>query len=295
MTARSRRLFLFPLMMASLGTIAVIALTDATFCQFTLHVPRSGPGDAPPGYKDVAIRAADGVTLRAWFAPAKQSEGNCVLVLHGIGDSRRGSAGFAPLFLENHYSVLMPDSRGHGSSGGELVTYGLLEKYDVLAWASWARAQHCDKLYGLGESLGGAILIQSAGLGSDFKAIAAECAYSDLRAIASYRVRQITGLPEAIGGPLIIDTSMIYARLRYGLDLSQVSPVKTIAQARTPVLLIHGLLDTRTPYWHSQALEAANPHNSLWLVPGAGHTGANSANPQEFREKVLTWFQDHSQ
>ena len=36
------------------------------------------------------------------------------------------------MFLEEGYSVLLPDSRGHGTSGGELVTYGLLEKRDVL-------------------------------------------------------------------------------------------------------------------------------------------------------------------
>ena len=65
------------------------------------------------------------------------------MVLHGIGDSRQGSAGFAPLFLDQGYSVLLPDSRGHGASGGELVTYGLWEKYDVLDWARWLRQHDC--------------------------------------------------------------------------------------------------------------------------------------------------------
>ena len=66
------------------------------------------------------------------------------------------------MFLKAGYSVLMPDSRAHGESGGEIVTYGLLEKFDVARWAAWARQHKCEKLYGLGESLGGAILLEAA-------------------------------------------------------------------------------------------------------------------------------------
>jgi alpha-beta hydrolase superfamily lysophospholipase len=57
-----------------------------------------------------------------WLIPSK-SNGNCVPVLHGIADSRAGSIGFAPMFLNEGYAVLLPDSRAHGASGGQLVTY----------------------------------------------------------------------------------------------------------------------------------------------------------------------------
>jgi fermentation-respiration switch protein FrsA (DUF1100 family) len=215
------------------------------------------------------------------------------MILHGIGDNRQGAAGFAPMFLSAGYSVLLPDGRAHGHSGGELVTYGLLEKYDVLAWAVWVKSQGCVKLYGLGESLGAAILLQAAPLTSDFRAIAAESAYSDLRSIARHRVHEMTRLPNWLGGPLVLETSIRYARLRYGLDLGTVSPLESIRQTQTPILLIHGLNDTRTPYWHSQILAVADPNAQLWLVPGADHTAAYATVPDEFRAKVLAWFAEN--
>jgi hypothetical protein len=218
------------------------------------------------------------------------------MVLHGIGDSRQGSAGYAPLFLNEGYSVLLPDSRAHGSSEGELVTYGLLEKSDVLLWAHWLRQQNCNSLYALGESLGGAVLVQAAALGADFRAIVAESPFADLTATAEFRVRQMFHLPpllQSVIPSLLVQNSMTYAKFRYGIDLRQVRPIHSIRRTVTPILLIHGLRDSRTPYWHSQALASADARSMLWLVPNAEHTGAYSTTPTEFRRRVLGWFAEH--
>lgn len=218
------------------------------------------------------------------------------MVLHGIGDSRQGSAGYAPIFLEPGYSVLLPDSRGHGTSGGEFATYGLLEKRDVLSWAQWLREQDCKALYALGESLGGSVLIQAVTAGTDFRAIVAESAFADLEAIAEFRVRQMFRLPrflESVLPEIIVRNSMIFAKFCYSLDLGQVSPVGSMSRTSTPVLLIHGLQDSRTPYRHSQMLARANPRSALWLLPNAEHTGAYAAAPEEFRRRALTWFAEH--
>jgi hypothetical protein len=269
----------------------------AVFCQFTLHVPRRLPA-TPPGtaWRTVSIRAFDGVQLIGWFVPPAVSNGNCVIVLHGIGDSRQGSAGYAPMFLEQGYSVLLPDSRGHGASGGELVTYGLWEKYDVLDWARWLQQHECRALYGLGESLGASVLIQAAALGGGFHAIAADSAYADLQAIAETRVDQMFHLPPLLQSSVpwfLVHNSITFARYRYGVDLRQAAPLDSMRRTSTPTLLIHGLEDSRTPYWNSQALARASAQSVLWLVPNAEHTRAYAAAPNEFRRRVLAWFAAH--
>jgi fermentation-respiration switch protein FrsA (DUF1100 family) len=176
------------------------------------------------------------------------------------------------------------------------ATYGLLEKSDVLSWAHWLRQQDCKALYALGESLGGSVLIQAAALGTDFRAIVAESLFADLQAIAEFRVRQMFHLPpllQSVIPSLLVPNSMTYARLRYGIDLRQVLPSESIHRTATPILLIHGLRDSRTPCWHSQALARANANCVLWLVPNAEHTGAYSTTPTEFRRRVLGWFAEH--
>ncbi|HLG97945.1 MAG TPA: alpha/beta fold hydrolase [Bryobacteraceae bacterium] len=265
------------------------------FCAVTLHVPRT-VGATPLNAKDVELSAIDGAKLRAWWMRPAAPNGDCVIVLHGIADSRQGSAGFAPMFLAQGYSVLAPDSRAHGESGGNFVTYGLLEKYDVLGWAHWMSSNGCRKIYGLGESLGASILIQAAAVEPIFAAIVSECPYADLREIAEYRMRQVLRLPPVLVGPiatLVIGSALSYARLFDGLDFRQVSPVTSIAHSSTPILLIHGLADIKTPPSQSEKLAAANPRDPLWLVPNARHTGASAAAPDEFRLRVLTWFASH--
>ena len=276
----------------------------AVFCNATLHVHRKLPdssesadiGGRLGAVRDMMVRARDGATLRAWFVESKLRTTRCVVILHGIADSRTGSAGFAPMFLERGYSVLIPDARAHGSSGGDLVTYGLLESHDLLNWADRLKASGCTRIYGLGESLGAASLIQACSLAPVFRAAVAEGSYADLRSIAEYRTQQLLGHSGAIpsfAAHSIVSASIVFARLRYGLDFDRASPREAILRSQTPILLIHGLTDDRTPPSHSIAIHAANPRGALWLVPGAGHTAAAAAAPEEFRRRVLGWFDDH--
>jgi len=273
---------------AALVLAILTALTGGVFCGATLHVPRR-LGAAPPGADTVAIAASDGARMSAWWMRPANWNGNCVTVLHGIGDSRVGSAGFAPLFLNEGYAVLLPDSRAHGASEGRFVTYGLFEKYDTLSWADWMRRAGCGKVYALGESLGAAVLIQAAAVRPVFSAIVAECAFADLRETAEYRARFAAG-PAA---KFVVGSGMLYARFADGLDFTLVSPLRSIALARTPILLIHGLADSRTPPSNSERLAEANKSDPLWLVPNALHTGAAAAAPAEFRSRVLAWFAGH--
>jgi len=78
------------------------------------------------------------------------------------------------------------------------------------------------------------------------------------------------------------------------MDFHEASPADAVVEVTTPILLIHGLKDTNIPPEQSRAIAARNPRNIiLWLVPGAGHTGAFATAPAEFRARVLGWFRDH--
>jgi dipeptidyl aminopeptidase/acylaminoacyl peptidase len=294
--------------LGSLSAIAAIAtllfvLAGVVLCESAVRVPRHSLPLVPFAYdpavhwRPVQIAATDGVVLRAWLPEG--GSGNCILALHGIGDSRVGQLGLTRLFLNNGYTVLAPDSRGHGESGGGLVTYGLREADDVHRWVSWLiGSEHPRNVFGVGESLGAAVLLQSLALDSRFSAVVAECPFANLERIAEDRVLQ--RLPPPLQTPRVavvpvVWAGFLYARLRYGLDFRDASPESALAKATTPVLLIHGLKDTNTPPVHSEILAAKNVQNvTLWLVPGAGHTAAFGTAPQEFRKRVLGFLADHS-
>jgi uncharacterized protein len=96
-----------------------------------------------------------------------------------------------------------------------------------------------------------------------------------------------------LGRPAIW-SAVVYAHVRYGIDLLQPSPLDAAAHSSVPVLLIHGEDDRNIAPRHSQLIVAAAPgHAELWLVPHAGHTMAWAVVQREFEGRLLRWFATH--
>jgi alpha-beta hydrolase superfamily lysophospholipase len=299
--------------MRKLGILAVLGLLAATVpagvvvADAFLHPARKtlGAGSRNAAVQlaesqgahieDAQIAAADGVPLRAWFFRAAAPSGNAVILLHGVADNRTGTVGFARIFLARQYDVLAIDSRAHGESGGSLATYGLLEVDDLHRWADWLTKDRGERrLFGLGESMGAAILLQALRDDHRFAAVAAESPFSSLREVAYYRLAAKLHCGPWLGRTLlrpIVETGFWYARLRYGLKLDRVSPAAAAASTQVPILLIHGAEDRNIPPSQSrQILAAARGRAELWIVPHAGHTAACAQSPVEFERRVTAWF-----
>jgi dipeptidyl aminopeptidase/acylaminoacyl peptidase len=290
--------------LVSSAFVGIVAVEGA------LHTPRKplGPADKEfaqtiatrnqAAMSEVAIRAEDGVTLLAWNFIPHGGNGNTVIFLHGQGDNRAGMLGNADLFLRHGYSVLLPDARAHGESGGSIVTYGVEERSDLVRWYSWleqSQAPHC--IYGLGESMGAAVLLQTIATEPGFCAVVAESSFSSFREAAYIRLGEEFHAGPWLGRTLLrpaVETGLLYARVRYGVDLALASPINAVASSRVPIFLIHGLSDTNMPPYNSERMKAANPAVMLWEPAGAGHCGAAEAAPAEYERLVTSWFESHT-
>jgi uncharacterized protein len=205
--------------------------------------------------------------------------------------------GTAEMLLRYHFSVLLPDARSHGESGGTIATYGFFEADDVRRWSEWlARAERPRCAYGIGDSMGGAELLSSLGAGTSFCGVIAESTFSSFRSVSYERLGQAFHTGPWLGKSLLrpaVEVALIYARIRYGAGLAQVSPARAVALSAVPVMLIHGLADTNLAPSNSEQIRQANPRVALWEPPTAGHCGASSANPGEYERRVLDWFATH--
>jgi len=248
--------------------------------------------------QDISIRTEDNLLLKAWLIEPSSGNGNAVLLLHGLSDNRIGTLGYAELLLTHGYTVLMPDARAHGESEGTIATYGLIERHDIRDWAHWLSTnQHPKCIFGFGESMGAAQLLQSLGGNPIFCAVAAESPFSDLREVGYDRVGQFFHTGPWLGRTLlrpVIEISFIYSRWKYGFGLQHVSPAEVTSSTKVPVLLIHGQMDSNIPVRHSRRIKILVPAVAVWEVPGTDHCGAISVAPQEFRRRVLDWFESHS-
>jgi len=246
--------------------------------------------------QDATVVSADGVELKAWFAQPLNANGNAVILLHGVGDNRQGMMGFSTEFLSEGYTVLLPDSRGHGSSGG-IPTYGIREGDDLVLWYNWLRS-HCaiKSLYGMGESMGAAILLQALDR-VPFCAVVAESPFASFRQIAYIRVGQFLHTGAWMGKTILrpsIEFAFLYGWLTQGVWLPDASPEDSVARTQVPILLIHGLADASIPVQQSEAIFARrNGPVDLWEVPKAGHCGASALARGEFDRRVNDWFNRH--
>ena len=285
--------------------IACVAI-GITVAEIALHPHRRALTDAeqaqaPAWAKDdgatlttVEIKTADGIPFRAWEVDPEDSNGSAVLLLHGRGGNRLEMTNYADMLLVHGYSVLMPDARGHGSSGGKLVTYGLLERNDIHQWVQWLIAnRHPNCVYGFGESMGAAELLQSLEVEPGFCAVAAECPFSTFREIAYDRMGQPFHLGPWVGRTILrpaVESAFWYVRVRYRLDMNQVSPETAVEKSKTPIQLIHGQSDTNIPIRHSRRLAGANSAIVLWELPNTGHSNAIDTSPDELELHLVKWF-----
>jgi dipeptidyl aminopeptidase/acylaminoacyl peptidase len=248
--------------------------------------------------QDVSIRAGDGSQLRGWFARPANANRDVVMLFHGVGDNRQGMMGYAELFLSNGFAVLVPDSRAQGESGGVFPTYGIKESNDVHRWFNWLETeQHPKCVFGIGESMGAAILLQAVEVENRFCAVVAESSFANFRQVAYVRVGQVFQTSTWLGRVALrpaVEMAFLYGGLTRGVNLADASPERAVAGSRVPIFLIHGLADENIPPQQSEWIRDQNPAEIiLWDVPNAGHCGAVNAARQEFDTRVLGWFNSH--
>jgi fermentation-respiration switch protein FrsA (DUF1100 family) len=250
----------------------------------------------------VNLAAIDGVILRGWYLRASSGNNDAVILLHGQSDNRAGMLDTAELMLKNGYSVLLPDARGHGQSGGDLATYGVKESRDIQRWFDWLAAEYRPNcIDGLGDSMGAAELLQSLSVEKHFCAVVAESSFASFREASYDRIGEWIGTGPWVGQTIfrpVVWFGLLYARMRYGVDLSHNNPGIAVANSNVPVLLIHGLMDTNLPPRNSEMIlsksGAQNSRVVLWEPKYAGHCGAATAEPYEYDRRVLGWFEDHN-
>lgn len=283
--------------------IGVIAIEGATHLQ---RIPlteaerdqaRRVAAQSHAELSDVEIAAQDGAQLRAWSIHFRNGNGDAVILLHGQGDNRAGMLGPAQMLLRHGYSVLLPDARAHGMSGGNLATYGVLEADDIRRWFEWLKQNESPRcIDGLGDSMGAAQLLESLRVAGGFCAVVAESPFATFREAAYDRLGQQFSTGPWLGRTLLrpaLFSGVDYERLRYGIDFRRADPAAVVAGTGVPVLLIHGLADSNLPPRHSEAIRARNPRVMLWEPQGAEHCGASTSAPEEYERRVVGWFSEH--
>ncbi|MEW6489738.1 MAG: alpha/beta fold hydrolase [Thermodesulfobacteriota bacterium] len=233
--------------------------------------------------EDAWIPAPDGVLLHGWvLRPAAPPRGTCVF-FHGNAENVSTHVNAILWLVEAGYQVVAVDYRGFGRSGGEADLAGThADALATLAWVFQRADVDPDRVFVLGQSLGGAVAVYAVARSPHRKRVRlliVDSAPAGYRRIAREKIARL------------ILTWPFQHLLALGFDdrhsaerwIGKVSPV--------PVLLLHGGRDRIVPVRHARLLhELAPDPKGLWIVQDAGHIQALAHPP--LREHLLEVLPD---
>ncbi|MBM4200705.1 MAG: alpha/beta hydrolase, partial [Gammaproteobacteria bacterium] len=100
-----------------------------------------GPQDFALAGETVSFSTDDGVQIEAWWLPAMSPARGIVIVTPGGDHTRQAMLPRAAFLVRGGYDVLAIDLRGHGESGGQFISPGLVERHDVMAAIRYVRSR----------------------------------------------------------------------------------------------------------------------------------------------------------
>ncbi len=252
------------------------------------HVGRAvvPPAQLGAAHEDVSFETNDGLTLHGWYVPSRN--GAAVIAFPG----RKGPQPHARMLARHGYGVLLFDRRGEGESDGDPTSWGWGNEKDLKAAIGFLqRRTDVDpaRIGGLGLSVGGEMMIQTAAETNALKAVASEGA-------------GMRSLREAVDTPPSADTLLgipfkaveTAATAVFHDQAPPASLVDLVAKiGPRPLLLMYsGKGQGGEVQLNPEFYGAAADPKTLWEIPGAGHTGGIRAQPEEYERRVMTFFDE---
>ncbi|MBR4941367.1 MAG: alpha/beta hydrolase [Clostridia bacterium] len=237
------------------------------------------------------ITAKDGVSLTGHWCPHPTPK-RVIIAMHGWRSSwTHDFASIAAFWYDKGCSVLYPDQRGQNESGGDYMSFGMLERFDCLDWINWVN-EKCGEdipLYLAGVSMGATSVLMASELelAPNVRGVLADCGFTDPEAIWRHVTKTNLHLPYTIQRGLVDEM----CRKKLNLSARACSTVEALKKSRVPVLFIHGTDDRLVPVemTYRNYIACTSP-KKLLIVPGADHGMSYLADRKGYQNALLSFW-----
>ncbi len=237
------------------------------------------------------VTSHDGLKLSAQYIPCEDARAT-VILFHGYrSNALHDFSGVLPYYRSLGLNMLMCDHRAHGESEGKYITFGVLERYDVLAWVNEHNRRLGEDMPVIldGISMGGATVAYAAdvGLPSNVRGIIDDCGYAHPKD----QIHYVMGLMKIPVFPFYYTADLI-CRIAAGFSFSGADARVSLASAKVPCMFIHGEDDDFVPCrMGRECHDACASERSIFICPGAGH-GTSYITDTEKCKALLAEFVD---
>ena len=287
--SRPRRYLRRLLLLAGAAVVFVFVLFPLSLSYVFTHVARTKVPAANLGarYEEVAFTTSDGLRLKGWYVPSRN--GAAVVAFPG----RRGPQKQARMLVRHGFGVLLFDRRGEGESEGDPNAFGWAMNRDLKAAAAFLQRRpdvEANRIGGIGLSVGGEMLLQTAAESKVFRAVVSEGA-------GARSIRENLEKPMTFGGLTELGVSLT---LTAGTALfsNHMPPpnLKHLSARIAPrsVFFIYAPHGTggEEKQLNPKYYAAAGGPKQIWEIPEASHTGGITARPKEYERRVIGFFDD---
>jgi uncharacterized protein len=266
--------------------VAFQVLYPVGFAYVITHLPRQAVAAAELGapHEAVTITTDDGLALAGWYVPSRN--GAAVMIVHG----RAKTIEHARMLVRHGYGVLLFDPRGRGESEGDPNMLGWDGERDVLAALDFLKGRpdiDPERIGGLGLSVGGEVLLQTAAHTEDLKAVVSEGA-------GVRSVKEFAELPSSAMTWLMLPNvaALTGATALFTGDAPPGNLVDLVGRiAPRPVFLIYASSAAQGGEELNETYAAAAGESAtLWGIAEGGHMDGLEVQPEEYERRVIAFF-----
>lgn len=278
----------------------------------------SNPGGMGLNLRPFSVNTADGLSLQAFLVeptskagttgrgrpivkaikaaglsrPAGSPPRGTLILLHGLNGRKENMLPFAERFAAAGFRCVVYDSRAHGDSAGERVTYGARETDDLRRILNGASGVAGPAGLGpiglLGYSLGGAVSLQAQPGLPEVRALCSIAAFADLSPVVT---QQANHLWNGAGTPLL-PVVRLETRLQADFDPWSIRPIDAAPAITCPVMLVHGSKDALVPVDQARHLITALGGNcrETMIIPTGTHGNVFTEGGDVLWQRMAVFF-----
>lgn len=239
---------------------------------------------------EMSIVSFDGLTLRGRYYEYSPDAPVEIMFPGYRGSAERDLSGGVQRCFKLGHSALIVDQRAGGRSDGHVISFGVNETKDCLAWVNYTVNYFGPdvKIILTGISMGAATVMLTASnpLPENVIGVLADCGYSSAPDIIKKVILDLK-LPIGLVYPLVQWSGRLFG----GFDVADANVLASVQKATVPIIFIHGETDDFVPHDMSKLLYENCPTKKLFVsVPGAGHGLGYPMDPDGYMEKVKDFF-----
>ncbi|MFY0675037.1 MAG: alpha/beta fold hydrolase [Bacteroidia bacterium] len=269
---------------------SMVMTGDPVNKQRKLMASFQNPGEIGLDYDSVSYSGYEDFKLEAYYIPTTSVSATATIIMvHGIRAYKEHFLRKAPDIIAQGYNLVLVDLRAHGDSEGKFCTFGVKEKHDIKALIDVLIEKYNCKNIGIwGQSLGGAVAMQSLALDSRIQFGIIESTFSNFEKIAHDYIKRM--------GPFLPEwyrNFMIYrGEQMAGIKAENGNPMDAATNITQPVLIIHGTADNRISFdYAKENFEALKSENKTFLpVESATHTNVWQVGGLSYFEQIYSFI-----